>query len=181
MPVPALYATLHQLAVTFAEGALKTLLNAPLEDILAAQAHVNGKRGPGPQRLVPQAVGTPERGRLKKRSPEEIKCGRKIAAHVRSHPGSKAEQIRADLGIPKREWVFPLTYALKSKLLRKEGTGEQPCTSRSRPIMGGRLLLGGSSRCARHVLARPGGEVEYPSNANAPERPLYPRLAGTSR
>jgi len=45
-----------------------------------------------------------------------------IVALVKKHPkGLRAEQIRAELGIAKKEWVRPLGLALDSKKLTKKG------------------------------------------------------------
>jgi hypothetical protein len=41
---------------------------------------------------------------------------------VKKHPkGLRAEQIRKELGIEKREWMRPLEAALSSKSLTKKG------------------------------------------------------------
>jgi hypothetical protein len=45
-----------------------------------------------------------------------------IVALVKKHPkGLRAEQIRAELSIDKREWMRPLETALESKKLAKKG------------------------------------------------------------
>jgi hypothetical protein len=45
-----------------------------------------------------------------------------IVALVKKHPkGLRAEQIRAELKIDKREWMRPLEAALASKKLTKKG------------------------------------------------------------
>ena len=45
-----------------------------------------------------------------------------VVALVAKHPkGLRAERIRAELGIDKREWMRPLGLALDSKKLTKKG------------------------------------------------------------
>jgi hypothetical protein len=45
-----------------------------------------------------------------------------IVALVNKHPkGLRAEQIRAELGIAKKEWMKPVGMALDSKKLTKKG------------------------------------------------------------
>jgi hypothetical protein len=113
---PALATALHDLARTFIDGVLKTVLSAPLDDILSAPASLKGE-GPGASRRGATS------GRLKRRSPEEIAAAAdKIVSYVKKHPkGVHAGAIKAALGIDKREWNFPLARALKSKALKKKG------------------------------------------------------------
>jgi hypothetical protein len=75
-----------------------------------------GKRGPG------RPPG-PTTKRLARRSAEDIAgVADSIVALVKKHHGGlRAEQIRAELRIPKNAWMRPLEMALASKKLTKKG------------------------------------------------------------
>jgi hypothetical protein len=142
--------SIHALAQTFAAGVLQAIRGASLEDILGESSGAKrgpgrppGTRGPGrpPGRRGPgrppgtRGPGRPPgtRGpgrppgssskRLPRRSAKDLSAVTdSIVALVKKNPkGLRAEQIRAELGIAKKEWMRPLGLALSSKKLTKKG------------------------------------------------------------
>jgi CRP-like cAMP-binding protein len=122
-----LHQTINALAADFAHALLKAFRGASLEDILRETsqghaAHSGGRRAhPG----VEHAAASPKRGgrRLRRRSAKDITAvvGR-IVSLVHAHKkGLRAEEIRAKLGIDRRELPRPLAEALKKKLVSKRG------------------------------------------------------------
>jgi hypothetical protein len=116
--------SIQSLAETFAAGVLQAIRSASLEDILAEGAAPKrgrgrppGKRGPGRS----PAASTSKR--LARRSANDIAAVTdSIVALVKKHAeGLRAEQIRSQLGIAKKEWIRPLEAALASKKLTKKG------------------------------------------------------------
>jgi hypothetical protein len=130
--MPDLRSSIQSLAQTFAAGVLDAIRSSSLEDILGETS--GGKRGPGrpPGKRGPgrppgkRAPGRPPGSaskRLARRSATDIAAvTESIVALVKKHPkGLRAEQIRAQLGIAKKEWMRPLGLALASKKLTKKG------------------------------------------------------------
>jgi hypothetical protein len=118
-----LRSSIHSLAETFAAGVLQAIRSASLEDILAESPAA--KRGPGrpPSKRGPGRPPAPSSKRLARRSAKDIAAVTdSIVALVKKHTnGLRAEQIRAELGIDKKEWMRPLEAALASKKLTKKG------------------------------------------------------------
>ncbi len=124
--MPDLRSSIHSLAQAFASGVLQAIRNSSLEDILAESSGAAkrgpgrppGKRGPG----RPPGSGSSSK-RLARRSADDLAAvTESIVALVKKHPkGLRAEQIRANLRIDKREWMRPLGLALDSKKLTKKG------------------------------------------------------------
>src|SRR5271163_2843857 len=122
--MPDLRSSIQSLAQAFAAGVLNAIRSSSLEDILAETEGV-AKRGPG------RPPGNRGRGRppsssskrLARRSADDLAAvTESIVALVKKHPkGLRAEQIRAELGIAKKEWMRPLGLALDSKKLTKKG------------------------------------------------------------
>jgi hypothetical protein len=119
-----LRSSIQSLAETFAAGVLQAIRSASLADILAEGAAAkrgpgrpSSKRGPG----RPPAAAASKR--LARRSATDIAAVTdSIVALVKMHDkGLRAEQIRAELGIDKKEWARPLEAALASRKLRKKG------------------------------------------------------------
>jgi hypothetical protein len=121
--MPNLNSSIQSLAENFAASVLQALQSASLEDILAVSSAA--KRGPG----RPASIRGPGRPtfspskRLARRSAEDIAAvADRIVALVKKHAsGLRAEQIRAELGIAKKEWMRPLEVALASKKLTRKG------------------------------------------------------------
>jgi hypothetical protein len=121
--MPNLNSSIQTLAETFAASVLQAIRSASLEDILAESPAV--KRGPGrpPGKPGPGRPATTSAKRLARRSAENIAAvADTIVALVKKHTkGLRAEQIRAELEIDKKEWARPLEVALASKKLTKKG------------------------------------------------------------
>jgi|SRR5580692_376479 hypothetical protein len=121
--MPDLRSSIHSLAQTFAAGVLEAIRSASLEEILGETSAP--KRGPGRPagRRGPGRPPGSSSKRLARRSAKDIaKVTTSIVALVKKHPkGLRAEQIRAELGIAKKEWMRPLGLALASKKLTKKG------------------------------------------------------------
>jgi hypothetical protein len=125
-----LSAAIQSLAETFASQVLSSIRGASLEDILAESGvrrgpgRPPGKRGPGRPsgRQVPGRPPGPTSKRLGRRSAKDLaKTASAIVALVKQRQGLRAEQIRAELRIPKNAWARPLAMALDSKKLTKKG------------------------------------------------------------
>jgi hypothetical protein len=118
-----LRSSIQSLAQSFAAGVLKAIRASSLEDILAETS--GARRGPGrpPGKRGPGRPPGSSSKRLARRSAKDIaSVTESIVALVKRHPkGLRAEQIRAELGIAKREWMRPLETALASKKLTKKG------------------------------------------------------------
>jgi hypothetical protein len=122
--MPNLNSSIQSLAATFAAGVLQAIRSASLEEILSEGSVA--KRGPGrpPSKRGP---GRPPMAstskRLARRSAKDIATVTdSIVALVKKHAsGLRSEQIRAQLGIAKKEWMRPLEAALASKKLTKKG------------------------------------------------------------
>jgi hypothetical protein len=122
--MPNLNSSIQSLAETFAAGVLQAIRSASLEEILSEGSVA--KRGPGrppsnrgPGRPAPASTSK----RLARRSAKDIAAVTdSIVALVKKHAsGLRSEQIRAQLGIAKKEWMRPLEAALASKKLTKKG------------------------------------------------------------
>src|SRR5580704_4545149 len=105
-----LRSSIQSLAQSFAAGVLKAIRASSLEDILAETS--GARRGPGrpPGKRGPGRPPGSSSKRLARRSAKDIaSVTESIVALVKRHPkGLRAEQIRAELGIAKREWMRPL-------------------------------------------------------------------------
>ena len=118
-----LRSSIQHLAQAFAAGVLDAIRASSLEDILSENSGGKGrpgrplgKRGPG------RPPGSSSK-RLARRSAKDLGAVTEgIVSLVKKHPkGLRAEQIRAKLGIAKKEWMRPLGLALESKKLTKKG------------------------------------------------------------
>ena len=122
--MPDLRTSIQSLAHAFAAGVLNAIRNSSLEDILTETSGAP-KRGPGrpPGKRGPGRPPRSSSNRLARRSAEDLAAvTASIVALVTKHPnGLRAEQIRAELGIAKKEWMRPLGLALHSKKLAKKG------------------------------------------------------------
>jgi hypothetical protein len=130
--MPILRDSIHGLAQNFADGVLQAIRGASLEDILGES--IAAKRGPGrppgirgpgrpPGKRGPGRPPGSTSKRLRRRSTQDLSgVTETIVALVKKSPkGMRAEQIRAQLGIAKNEWMRPLGLALASKKLIKKG------------------------------------------------------------
>jgi len=119
-----LHQTINSLASEFAHALLRALRNASLDEIIAethAGHSAGGRRG---RAAAAPAAGRGRRGgRLRRRSQTDINAVvTKVVALLKSHKkGLRAEEIRAKLGLDRREIPRPLAEALKKKLVSKKG------------------------------------------------------------
>ena len=121
--MPDLRSSIQALSAAFAAGVLQAIRDASLEDILSESS--GPRRGPGrpPGKRGPGRPSGSSSKRLARRSAKDIaSVTDSIVALVKKHPkGLRAEQIRAELGIAKKEWMRPLGMALDSKKLTRKG------------------------------------------------------------
>lgn len=117
----SLRAKIEVLASEFVSGVLAAMRECSLEELAGGSASVAVRHAKEPD--VARAPRAKSSGRLARRSPEDIeKMADDIVALVKKHDdGMRAEEIRKELGIDKREWMRPLQAALDSKRLRKSG------------------------------------------------------------
>ena len=121
-----LHQTINSLASEFAHSLLRALRNASLDEIIAETdaGHAGGGRRRGRPAAAPAAGGARRGGgRLRRRSVTDINAVvTKIVALLKSNKkGLRAEEIRAKLGLDRREIPRPLAEALKKKLVSKKG------------------------------------------------------------
>jgi len=136
-----LHQTINSLASEFAHNLLRALRGASLEEILAETApghaaHAGGgvaRRRPGrppgsgaarAHAAAPAAAPARRGGRrLARRTAKDITAvvGRIVTLLQGSKNGLRAEEIRAKLGLDRREIPRPLAEALKKKLVAKRG------------------------------------------------------------
>jgi hypothetical protein len=117
----SLRSTLNDLASTFADGVLRAIKGASLEDLLAESGAA--RRGPGRPRGSSPARPT-RFGRLARRSPDQIKAVLdQVVSAIRSTRGKglRAEQIRAQLGLQAKEMPRVLREGVASRKLKSKG------------------------------------------------------------
>jgi hypothetical protein len=129
--MPNLRSSIHALTQSFAANVLETIRSSSLEDILGESSGAKRGRGRPPRRgpgrprgkRGPGRPSGPSSSRLARRSTKDLATvANNIFALVKKHPkGLRGEQIRAELGIAKKEWMRPLGIALDSKQLWKKG------------------------------------------------------------
>jgi len=122
--MPDLRATIESLAEQFAAGVLEAIRGASLDDIVAATAREGGREGRRRRESGPGRPASPPPSKRRPRpSAQHVAAlAEGIVALVKQHPkGLRAEQIRAELGIAKNQWMRPLALALESKKLTKKG------------------------------------------------------------
>jgi hypothetical protein len=107
---------IESLALAFAERTLTAVRGSSLDQILDLKGTRPRGRPKGSTSSKPRGQGR------KKRTSLEIKqAADAIIAFVRKHPkGVPAPTIKMALGIPQKEWMFPLAVALKQGL-KKSG------------------------------------------------------------
>jgi transcriptional regulator with XRE-family HTH domain len=124
-PMPSLRTAIGDLASTFVAGVLDSIRGANLEDLLG-EASI-ARRGPGRPKATPEGSTASARvtrsGRLKRRSREEIaKALDEVIALVKKHKsGLRAEQIRAQLKMDRKEMPRVLQEGLSTKKLKSKG------------------------------------------------------------
>jgi hypothetical protein len=115
--------SIHHLAQNFAAGVLEAIRGASLQDFLGESTPSTRRSGPSPSKAVSRRPAGRASKRLARRSAKDIAgVAEGIVALVKKHhSGLRAEQIRAELGIAKKEWMRPLEHALASRKLTKKG------------------------------------------------------------
>jgi hypothetical protein len=124
----SLQTSLNHLASAFASAILDAIRGASLEELLG-ETSGGARRGPGRPTAasLPQTNGEPARvassGRLKRRSLEDIaKALDEVVALVKKHKsGLRAEQIRAQLKMDRKEMPRVLQEGLSTKKLKSKG------------------------------------------------------------
>jgi hypothetical protein len=126
--MPTLRSSLRDLASTFANSILDAVRGASLEDLLAESGgSPRRERGrPPKEKAVPATSAAPrarKRGRLPRRSPEEIaKALDQVVALVKGNKdGLRAEQIRAALKMQSKEMPRVLQEGLAKRKLKAKG------------------------------------------------------------
>jgi hypothetical protein len=117
----ALHSKLASLADSFASAVLAAIRSTSLSELISDTGR---QSSPGqPSRATPKAAHSSSRGRLKRRSAEDIaKALSQVAALVRAHKnGLRAEQIRAQLRMQSKEMPRVLAEGLAKKKLKKKG------------------------------------------------------------
>jgi hypothetical protein len=112
------------LAADFASAVMTAIRSSSLDELVGdgsspshAATDVPARRG----RPAGSKNKSPS-GRLPRRSAEDIDAmADRIVAYVKEHGSMRAEQIRTDLEIDKKEWMKPLQLALDTKGLKKQG------------------------------------------------------------
>ena len=146
-----LRSTISQLANEFAAGVLEAIRGASLEQILAETGGTPARRGrpAAPPRAAEGGAPAPARprrgGRLGRRSAKDIAAlVEQIVRLLEAHPeGLRAEQIRQELGLEAKELPRPLTEALSSRRISKEG--QKRATTYFARGAGGRGARGGGA------------------------------------
>jgi hypothetical protein len=122
----SLQTALNDLASAFASSVLDAIRGASLEELLG-ETGGGARRGPGRPNVAPNdstafARVTPS-GRLKRRSPEQIAkaLDEVIALVKKSKGGLRAEQIRAQLKMDRKEMPRVLHEGLSTKKLKSKG------------------------------------------------------------
>jgi len=115
-----LKATLEKLAADFAQAAVAAIQGASLDDI-AGIASSNPRAASAPHGR--RAARPTRRGRLHRRSAVDIgKVMDAIVALLGKHKGGlRAEEIRAKLGVSKKELPRPIAEGLSAGKLKKRG------------------------------------------------------------
>jgi hypothetical protein len=118
-------------AMDFATNIVRALRGASLDELINVTDRA-GSFGPGTAKTKPVTLVVPEgrgrraagvRGRLGRRSVEEIeKTLQDIVQVLGRHPqGLRAEELKNELGLDKRELPRPLSDGVKAGLLTKAG------------------------------------------------------------
>lgn len=121
-----LRATLNQLAMEFAQSVIQAIRTASLDDLLEEAGGAGRRRGGAGTSSVQRggaSNGNKKSGRLGRRSADQIAgVVDRIVSLLERHPdGLRAEDIRTELGLVRKELPRPLAEALASKRIGKQG------------------------------------------------------------
>jgi hypothetical protein len=111
--------SLHDQMTALTESFVKDLLDLLSQGSLSDLSGLSSAPGPVPVFLS----GLAPSGRLARRSPKEIASrAEKIATLLKKRPeGARSEEIRAALGIDRKELPRPLAFLLAAKRVRTKG------------------------------------------------------------
>jgi hypothetical protein len=114
--------TIESMAEAFADGLLRAIRDASLEDLLvASEVRPAGtprvKEGGAPKARRPRA------GRRVRRSPNQIAAvtASLVAALKGAKDGMRSEELQKALSVDKKTIVRPIADALEAKVIRKTG------------------------------------------------------------
>ncbi len=122
-----LRSTINELAETFASEIVKAIRGASLQDILSETTPGMVGRSPRPatggKAAAPQSLAKRRGGKRVRRSGDEIwKTAASILELLKGHKaGFRAEEIRAQLSMPKNELAKPIAELLAKKKITKKG------------------------------------------------------------
>jgi CRP-like cAMP-binding protein len=128
--MPSLKDSIAQLAESFATQVLAAIRTASLDDIAAlaggrarVAAATGGGRASSSAPAAARGGGRRGGGGRRRRSADEIAAlGEQIASLLAGKPeGLRAEQIRSELGVARKELPRVITELLSSGAIRKEG------------------------------------------------------------
>ena len=121
---------INDLAMKFAHQLMAALKTASLSDLASeAASQAGGKRGPGRPAKGAAAAKAPSAGPVGKGGKRRRRSAADLAETVESivkllktnTKGLRAEQIRAKLGLARKEIPRPIAAALESKKITKKG------------------------------------------------------------
>jgi hypothetical protein len=120
--MPTLRSNLTELAHRFADDVLDVIRSSSLEELLSDGSGRGGRRAPGGGGQ-PDPLRRAKSGRLARRSPEQIAAALdKVVLLVKTKKdGLRAEQIRAALGMDRKEIPRVLKEGLDKKRLKAKG------------------------------------------------------------
>ena len=114
--------TIESMAETFADGLLRALRDASLEDILTA-SEVRAAASPRANAAGASKTPRSRAGRRVRRSPKQIAnvTASVVAALKGAKAGMSSEELQKALSVDKKTIVRPITEALAAKAIRKTG------------------------------------------------------------
>lgn len=126
-----LQSRIQALSAAFADSIIAALRETSISELTSAAGVGGGGRGKHVHSIsenieetpTPRAAKAKKTGRLARRSEEDIaKVVEEILVVVKKHPeGIRAEELRVELGLDKKEMPKPMLVALANGSLRKEG------------------------------------------------------------
>ena len=114
--------TIESMAEAFADGLLRALRDASLEEILTA-SDVRAAVSPRTNAVSASKAPRPRAGRRVRRSPKQIAnvMVSVVSALKGAKEGLSSEELQKALSVDKKTIVRPITEALAAKVIRKTG------------------------------------------------------------
>ena len=180
----SLHSRIQELALEFGESILAVIRNASIEEL-------TGGAGPAPR--APRAAAassdgpkpakkTGKGGRLARQSDEDIAAVvESIVECIGNHPeGIRAEELRAELGIEKKELPKPMASALESGLIRKEGEKRATCYFLGSKRGGAKKAAAKPAKKAAHkVSAKPAKKAAHKAKAKPTKKAAHKAKASS--